>query len=167
MKDFKFNNEKHFLGKPCLRGHSGYRFKSTKSCCECAKLYDRKDYLKTYNKNRSSTSDGLAIRILIAARTRQRKKDMKLPFDITRDWIKEKIEKGVCEVSGIKFDLSFNKTLKRPFSPSLDKKDPYKPYTKENCQIVCFIYNIAKGQFSHNDVLKLAQSLTNGDDKPH
>lgn len=50
-----------------------------------------------------------------------------------------------------------------PFAPSLDKINPALPYTKENTQVVVWIYNRAKGPNAHEDVLVLANSLVAND----
>ena len=160
---FIFNPDKHFLGKPCKNGHKGYRFKSSKGvCCECRP--DRSSYLKTYNKSRLTKPDSVATSLFLACRGRQRVKSPQAPFTITKQWIQNKIESGFCEVTGLPFCLDVLLTSKRPFAPSIDKKDPKGYYTKENCQVVCFIYNIAKGEFSHNDVVTMAETLVNAGD---
>jgi hypothetical protein len=152
---------KRFLGKPCKHGHEGWRFISTGACCHCAKdIYapTRKQYNRIYNRARGATPEHLATRLFCAARSRQAKKKPE-GFSLTRDWILEKILAGKCEVTGIDFDLSLKDTARRAFAPSLDKIDPSGDYTKENCQLVCFIYNTAKGQFSHADVMRLASAV--------
>jgi hypothetical protein len=152
----------HFQGKPCKYGHKGIRYKSTKACVDCAKLKQpsRRDYNRKYNKGRNSSPERLANRIKLGAKYRQLKKDPSLPFDITDDWILKKIQRGHCEATGIEFDLSLGHHH-RPFAPSIDKIDPAKPYVESNCQIVCFIYNAAKGGGSHDDVVKLASAVCN------
>jgi hypothetical protein len=95
--------------------------------------------------------------MFLGSKQRQFKKGGGL--SITKQWILQKILAGKCEVTGIPFDLSLKNTARRPFAPSLDKKDPFGDYTIENCQIVCFIYNAAKGQFAHEDVLTLASAF--------
>ena len=78
-------------------------------------------------------------------------------FDLTVEWIEKKLEKGECEVSGIKF--VFLGKGSHPFSPSIDRIDSSKGYTKENTHLVVWIYNSAKKQFKHEDVIKLDKAL--------
>lgn len=163
MKEFIFNPEKHVLGTPCKHGHKGYRYISTNACCECLKIsfYKRGNYYKMYNIKKSTSPKHLAVRMLGAARQRQRKKNKDAPFNLTKEWIRQKIENGRCEATGIEFDLSPVKdTSRRAFSPALDKKDPSKFYTMDNCQVVCNIYNIAKGEFSQDDLMRLVNALS-------
>lgn len=152
-----FNPEKHFLGKPCKHGHKSYRFKSTKACAECR--YDRTAYQKEYNKSRLVKPNLIATRLIVGCRARQNKSNPNAPFDLTKDWLEQKINAGKCEVTGLPFNLGFTKTLKRPFAPSIDKKNPNGFYTQDNCQVVCFIYNVAKGEFTHDDVVTLANAV--------
>lgn len=162
--DFNFNPNIHYLGKPCKRNHKGYRYKNGHSCCICN--HSRVDYQKAYNALRATKPKSLALRLFIGCKHRHKTKHPEAPFTITQEWIQEKIEKGVCEVTRIRFNLERTKTPRRPFSPSVDKKDPKGFYTKENCQIVCFIYNVAKGPFSHEDVLTMVKALS-ADDSLH
>ena len=84
-------------------------------------------------------------------------------FDINRDWLTKRISKGICEVSGINFDLEFvltkNTNKRSPWGPSIDRKNSNKGYTKDNCQIVCNIYNLMKGNSTHKHVLDLCIAL--------
>lgn len=78
--------------------------------------------------------------------------------DFSSTWIEEKIEAGACEVTGIPFDLD-TKTSKsvhaqNPWVPSLDRIDSSKPYTKDNVQVVVYMYNVCKAEFAHADVVK-------------
>jgi hypothetical protein len=164
-KIFVFNPDKHFLGEPCKYGHKGYRFKSSPGvCCECNEYQNgnRREYYNMRQRRYSNTPEGMATRMFLSSRNRQKKRHPNEPFNLTKEWILGKILAGYCEVTGLPFSLAPTSTLKRPFAPSIDKKNPKEPYIIENCQIVCYIYNIAKGEFSHEDVCILAKSLVNG-----
>lgn len=84
-----------------------------------------------------------------------RAKYKELPFTITREWFDEKIDNGKCEVTGLDFVLEQN----NPLSPSIDQRVPGLGYTPENTQVVVRIYNTAKNEWSHRDVLVLAEAL--------
>ena len=94
---------------------------------------------------------------------RKRSAKLGLPFDLEFDWLLSILEEGVCQVTGIPFELSGGKVHKgnRPFTPSLDRTDPTKGYTMDNVKVVCWIYNGAKGVGTHEDVIKLAEALIN------
>jgi hypothetical protein len=83
-----------------------------------------------------------------------------LAFDITPEWVQERIAAGRCEVTGLLFTLA-RKTRRgtQPWNPSLDRKDPLEGYTQQNTQVVVWAYNTAKGAWTHGEVLTLAKAL--------
>lgn len=87
--------------------------------------------------------------------------DFRLSFERVRDAILN----GVCERTGVAFDLGFPKTksVKNPFAPSVDKIDPHGIYEDGNVQIVCWCYNTGKQQMSTNEyedfILKAAKYI--------
>lgn len=102
---------------------------------------------------------GRAIGLMNRIKSQKRRKKFNKPeldVTITAEWIQERIELGVCAATGIEFDLSPRNGFWSPFSPSVDRIDPKRGYTIENCRIVCLIFNTAKNQFSDDDVLKMA-----------
>tara|TARA_R110002012_G_scaffold127969_1_gene280235 strand:+ start:486 stop:776 length:291 start_codon:yes stop_codon:yes gene_type:complete len=94
---------------------------------------------------------------------KSRSKKNNLEFDLDESWLKEILEKGKCQVTGLPFEFEVDATNNgfRSFTPSLDRTDPTKGYTKDNTKVVVWIYNGAKGVGTHEDVMKLARALTN------
>lgn len=162
---FKFNSDIHFYGKPCGNGHLGIRYISTNSCVDCLRMYDRKEYLKRYNQETRRTPKLFATRLLHSCKQRSLVK--KWNFELTVDWIRERLDAGTCEATGITFDFKrpSNGNHLSPFSPSIDRIDSSKPYTKENCRVVCMIYNVCKGQWTDTDVLTFAKAVSSGADR--
>jgi len=88
-------------------------------------------------------------------------------IDIDLEWIQERLDKGICEVTGIPFEFveryggkaGFNHF---PWNPSIDKVDPNGGYKKSNCQLVVWAYNRAKGIWDINVMKKLAEGMYNG-----
>lgn len=76
-------------------------------------------------------------------------------FDLDVDWLVARLNNG-CEALKVPFDFSKRRS---PFSPSLDRKSPGGSYTKDNVQVVCLIYNMAKLTWSDDDVLHMARLL--------
>lgn len=85
------------------------------------------------------------------------------PPDFSSTWLEEKILQGVCEVTGIPFDLSTQSTdtvhAKNPWVPSIDRIDSGGFYTKGNVQLVVYMYNVCKAEFSHDDVVKFCRAV--------
>lgn len=94
-----------------------------------------------------ATPEGRAACLVTSAKSRSLKKG--LPFDLDVQWIAEKIKNGKCEVTGLDFTLDKSKGA---FAPSLDQIIPGKGYTKDNVQVVVFIYNTCKGGFDAKDI---------------
>ena len=83
--------------------------------------------------------------------------------DFTSEWIEEKVLNGFCEATGIPFDLETKRTeihAANPWVPSLDRIDSSRPYLKDNVQVVVYMYNVCKGEFSHKDVVHFAKMVT-------
>jgi len=85
-----------------------------------------------------------------------------LKFDITREWIVEKILTGRCEATGVQFNL------KRPVNshfnweaPSLDRKDAKGGYTKDNVQVTTWRYNNAKSFMNEQEFFDFCYLVAN------
>ena len=82
-----------------------------------------------------------------------------VPFDLSRSFVEDSLRTGHCAVTGLRFDLVLKDKRMGSFSPSIDRINPLVGYTDSNCQVVCWLYNRAKGDGSHSDVLVLAEAL--------
>lgn len=91
--------------------------------------------------SRGRTPTSIAKRILKDARYNARKQQV--PFDLVLEDILSRIERGVCEASGL--PLQF--TAGDPLAPSLDRIVPHLGYTKSNVEVVCWAYNQAKNRY--------------------
>jgi len=138
-------NEFYIMNK-----HKGYRYSR---CRDCHKELT----LDRYNKlpsSRPSQAYRRASSLMGAIRHRDPS------TDLTTQWIADKIEKGVCEVTGIPFVLKKPTGAHRsPYTPSVDQIIPGKGYTKDNVQIVIWMYNAAKGEWGHEDVMRMVKAL--------
>lgn len=108
------------------------------------------------------TMKGRAYQLYHMARDRAKKRGY--DFNITGDWIREKLEAGVCEVTGIPFTFKTEETYGKannaqPFSPTLDRVDNTQGYTKDNVQVVIAVYNYAKMHWGKEYVIEMAKHL--------
>ena len=130
--------------------------KRTSACRDCINTQKRQSKAQ---KNYQNLPVGRANRIyhtlIKGAESRG------IAFNLSKEWILEKLLNGRCEVTGIPFVFDANKnsfTVKsknqnrNPWSPSVDRIDSSKGYTEENCKMVCTMYNTCKGSFSDEAV---------------
>lgn len=67
---------------------------------------------------------------------------------------------GKCEISGIPFSLkTYGTSRTPPFGMSLDRKDSSKPYTLENCRIVCLSVNLAMREWGEDVMVKIGKAM--------
>ena len=106
-------------------------------------------------KNRRATNQYKATQLLSSAKNRCSK------VTITSDWIAEKLKQGVCELTGLPFDLSKHKNFVRnPYSPSLDRiNNKLHEYTPENTRVVIWSVNCAINEFGLETMLPIFKKL--------
>jgi len=153
----------------CITCHTNkYKFKhkTKEDYANWAKLYrlkeNNKEYERNFRKNYLQSFEGSAGKLLSATRNRAKKKQ--LEHNLDREWVYEKLKPMICNVTNIPLTLEKYENRKyhaNPFNPSIDRIDSSKGYTKDNCRIVCFIYNMAKCDYDDSIVLKMAQALVN------
>lgn len=88
-------------------------------------------------------------------------------FDLDLSFLKVLWEKqyGKCAVTGLDLQVKNvhtkkQKTNKNPYQASLDRIDNNKGYIKGNVRFVCLMFNIARNDFSDNEVLEFCQKVT-------
>ena len=96
--------------------------------------------------------------------TKHRAKKNGLEFDIDLKFLEELSSSRACMVTGIPYNLGGKGISKIfPYMPAIDRIDPAKGYTKDNCRLVCNIVNVAKLDWPDSirgDTYKLLQMLS-------
>ena len=117
-----------------------------------------KEYVNEASRKYRATIKG---RVTVLYRFCQRRsKKKKCEFNLTREWIAEKLENGYCELSGEKFSFERpEKTYFNPYSPSIDRVDSSKGYTQENCRVVLSSVNMALGEWGLEHYVKIAKKV--------
>ena len=92
----------------------------------------------------------------LLSRSKRRAEQNGWGYDLDYDWLMEKMTSGRCSVTDVDLVIAGDKN---PWQPSIDRIDSSKGYTKDNCQIVCWIYNRAKNDDGHDAVMLMARAL--------
>ena len=119
-----------------------------------------KEATSARDRARRLTPKGRARSLWDGARIRAGKRNE--PFTLSIERIQRALEIGVCEFTGLEFDLEQKLKIgkgRSPLSPSVDRKDPLKPYSDDNVNIVCDWYNMAKGQLSSEQLIEYCKRL--------
>jgi len=116
--------------------------------------------LEKQKQRRKNNLQHRATAILSGIRRSAKQKNLEMV--LTKEWIEERLRKGVCEVTGIPFvldaskhEMTYTTALNRemnPFSPSVDRIDSSKGYKPTNCKVTVLIYNYAKSCFPEESV---------------
>lgn len=103
--------------------------------------------------------EGRAKHLISGARLRAKK--LNIDFNISVERVRSVIERGVCERTGMLFNMDAQGAgwVNNPFAPSLDRIIPGGPYTDENIQVVCCIYNIGKNARSDAQFIELCKCV--------
>ena len=78
-----------------------------------------------------------------------------ITFSLDKKWLEMALTNDRCNKTGLEFIYKSNS----PYTPSIDRIDSSKGYTKNNCQLVCTMYNFAKNKYTYEDVLKMSKAL--------
>jgi hypothetical protein len=116
-------------------------------------LRDRKDYYRTVH--------GRATILCNGAKNRARVKG--IPFDLTVEWVERNLRSALeagCPLLGIVITLDSAHMGNPPDSPSIDRKDPQRGYTQDNCWIVSHQANAMKNAATRDELLMFAKNIT-------
>jgi hypothetical protein len=113
------------------------------------KMYDKK-----FRKEYHHTIKGYAFKIYSNAKRRANLKNLK--FELTSEWVYDKVKNMKCEITGIELSLTDLKDIRiNPYKPTLDKVNNNEGYTKENTKVVCWWWNVMKQDWSEETVKNL------------
>lgn len=90
------------------------------------------------------------------SRAKKSAKEQGVEFDLTKEWIKQRLDIGACEMTGISFDMKGKRT---PDSPSIDRVIPGGNYTMDNCRIILWSLNRALNNWGEEYFLKIFQAM--------
>jgi hypothetical protein len=121
-----------------------------------ARIKSKEKYRATPKGRAKSLIDGVKYR-------NQSKKRSALEKTLTIEDIFPAIKAGQCQLTGLPFDFYPAKvTHKNPYSPSLDRIDSQKGYTKENVRVVLSAVNDALGEHDDKTMLPILEAMVKG-----
>lgn len=88
--------------------------------------------------------------------TRKSAKILGVSCDLDLKWFSDRIQSGHCEMSGLPFDLVGKRT---PNSPSVDRIDPFGPYSKSNCRIILWWINRALSNLGEDYAIMVFENI--------
>jgi len=117
---------------------------------------------KQKSRKHHNSISGRSKSLFNAALRRAEKRNYEIDIDL--EWVMSRLEKGYCEITGIPFvfETRFN-GHRNPYSPSLDRKDNSKGYTKENCRIILWALNMGFADWGQEIYLHIARRLVEYD----
>ena len=127
----------------------------------CSPECSRKGHLERESFRRRSSVE-YTLRV-IAAGCKNRAKRTGKECDIDVQYLLDKLKEqdGKCAMTGVELLSSRTNTRinSHPHTVTVDRIDSTKGYTKDNVQIVSYIYNCAKNNWSHDDVIQMAKGV--------
>ena len=158
-------------GEPFKKGdlrEDGYRFKEYKLKLKRNGFFEEHWYNQNsfnnreeYRSNYPLTVTGRTNGLFLAAK--KRAVDHNLEFDLSISRILSALEKGICELTNLKFDLNRCKeTFKNPYSPSIDRIDSNLGYINSNIRVVLTAVNIALNEFDDATMLPILKAMITG-----
>lgn len=80
---------------------------------------------------------------------------------LTREWIEEKLKKGICEYTGLPFVFETTKKYTiNPYAPSLDRINPkLKEYSPSNTRVVLASVNTTLNQYDEKEILPILKAM--------
>jgi len=124
--------------------------KTYRSLCKVC----RNKAARELHQMRKGSTSSRASQLVAGAKSRAAMKG--LPFDLTVSWVQKALDSGVCDATGIPFDMA---TKRGWNTPSLDQTQAGKGYTLQNTRVVLFGLNAACGTWGENRVIEMANAI--------
>lgn len=168
MKARRVTNYKILLCEGCDTEFQQHHAKQKFCSDKCARRIGQRVRMKTLPKEvKIAYYDAYRARdpwryVLMTAKSRSKVEN--IPYNLDKEWAVARWT-GSCELCRLPFVIA--KRLRHPLSPSIDKIDPTKGYTKDNCRFVAWAINAFKGTGTDEEMLTIARALIDQIPPPH
>lgn len=116
-----------------------------------------KDRLLANSKKYQSLPRGRAGKLVSSAKKRAEKYGV--GFDLTREWAQRILEAGVCQITGLEFDMvRTGSGCRNPMSPSIDRVKAGGDYTQDNCRVILTGLNFALNEWGEKTYREIAEA---------
>lgn len=157
LEEIKFgrdkNNNLHKVCRKCnsrrVEANKRWRNKNAQRMREITKKWMDKNPIKK-----------AAIHMLNGA-----KKNKSVPCNLTFNFIFKKLQKGICERTGLRF--VYSKGKRNLYSPSLDRIVPSQGYVQSNVRVILWAFNMFKNKYSDEQLYPIAKAFVEAHKKEH
>lgn len=137
------------------KNREGYFVSDThRECTSCGTVFEKTSKMTLCKTCNSSRVKSLRPEWKMHQRAKQRCKETGREFDIE---VSDIVIPDVCPVLGIELNMNSGKSGAYRNSPSLDRKDNSKGYTKDNIQVISQLANAMKCHATNEELHKFAQ----------
>jgi hypothetical protein len=138
------------------KNREGYLIsEALRECTKCHSIFKKTSKTVTLcpscNSSRVKSTTPEA-KMLQRAKNRARNKNLELNLDIGDIKIPE-----YCPIMGIKLECHTGRSGGKKDSPSLDRKDPNKGYTKDNVEVISHLANMMKSLANEQELKTFAK----------
>lgn len=112
------------------------------------------DYLKQQRKNHWEKNR----HCVLWSSAKKSAKVQNVKFDLTKEWIKQRLDFGICEMTGLLFDMEGKRTKD---TPSIDRIKPGGNYTMNNCRMILWSLNHALCNYGEEYIFKIFKAALN------
>lgn len=121
---------------------------------------ENKEKLTQYLSDYYATPVGRAKTMMKTIKQRMRKWDAIHLLDFDENYLVDLMREGCCSVTGVEFDYYKQDRFKcNPYSPSVDRVDSTKFYTKDNVRMVVWQYNLMKGELTDSELRDFCERI--------
>jgi hypothetical protein len=125
------------------------------------KFKQRNNIIINFHAKNRLTKPGRALQLLNGAKGRVKKSNGVVTID--KNWIQKRLDKGLCELTNLPFNLELTNTRMNPYSPSLDRIDSTNPnYDEKNTRLVLTAVNLTLSNFGQREILPILKAMIKG-----